>query len=83
MTRQELMPVKGKYTAILVLSFLLGIIWGVLSIRPYMDMTKAINENNLSEAWDNAHQIKNYCLIGVGVNLMLLVFAPLFLTSIS
>ena len=67
------MPSKGLYTFLLVLGFLLGLIWGALSISPYQNMKKAIDAGNSAEAWEHAGKIKRWILIGVAVNVVLIV----------
>lgn len=70
---QELqeMPKKGLYLALVILGFVLGIIWGALSIGPYRAMSAAIEADDAEEAWANASKIKRYILIGVVVNVVL------------
>lgn len=65
------MPSKGAYLALVILGFLLGILWGLLAIFPYYNMTKAINTGNTAEAWNNAKTIRLILLIGVGCNILL------------
>ena len=66
------MPSTGTYTALLVLGFVLGIIWGALSISPYQKMKAAIAAGDSATAWENAGKIKKYILIGVIVNVIIL-----------
>ena len=69
----EGMPSKGAYTALLILGFICGILWGILSISPYSKMSKAIDAGNAAEAWENAKKVKILCLIGVAINVVMIM----------
>ena len=71
----EGMPNKGAYTALLILGFICGILWGILSISPYSKMSKAIEAGEAATAWENAKKVKIFCLIGVAINVLMLMFS--------
>lgn len=67
------MPSKGLYIFLLILGFLLGLLWGALSVSPFANMSKAIEAGNTEEAWTNANKIKKWVSIGVAVNVIFFV----------
>ena len=69
----ENMPKKGTYTFLLVLGFLMGLIWGLLSLGPYKAMNAAVEAGNADEAWANAKKIKRFIIIGVVINVLILI----------
>ena len=68
------MPKKGVYTFWLVVGFLTGVLWGCLSISPFSKMNKAIQANDSYEAWNNAKKVRMFALIGIGVNVVIILF---------
>ncbi|MCR5565938.1 MAG: hypothetical protein K6F61_03740 [Clostridiales bacterium] len=69
------LPKKGLYTFWLVVGFVTGVLWGLLSLSPYSKMNKAIKDNDPYEAWPNAKKVRMFALIGIGVNVLFLLFS--------
>ena len=67
------MPVQGFYLALVILGFVLGIIWGVVSIFPYRNMKAAINSGDVELAQINAKTIKSYVFIGFVMNVLVFI----------
>ena len=67
------MPNKGTYLALVIVGFVLGIIWGAISISPYMNLGKCIEAGDVDGAWENANKIKKYVLIGLAVNVVVII----------
>ncbi len=67
------MPKKGTYTALLVVGFICGILWGILSISPYQKLKVAIENGDVEEAQANAKKIRIFVIIGVVVNALVLI----------
>ncbi len=67
------MPNQKLYLVFVILGFLLGIIWGALSVGHYTKLKAAIAADDATEAWANASAIKRYLIIGVIVNVILVV----------
>jgi hypothetical protein len=67
---QRQMPSQGTYLVLVILGFILGIIWGALSVSPYSKMKQAIAVGDVDGAWENANKIKKWVLIGVAVNVV-------------
>ncbi|MBR0463508.1 MAG: hypothetical protein IJJ23_03890 [Clostridia bacterium] len=70
---EEKMPSKGVYTALLVLGFLCGIIWGALSVTPYKNMKAAIEHGDVAGANADAKKIRTFVIIGVVVNALVII----------
>ena len=64
------MPNKTVYLILVILGFILGIIWGALSLSPYNKMKVAINNGDVITAKANAKKITMFVLIGVAVNVL-------------
>ena len=69
------MPSVGLHTFLLVLGFACGVLWGALSIRPYKGMKRCIQDGDSFGAWDYAKKVKMFAFIGVGVNILFLLFS--------
>jgi len=67
------MPKKGLYACMMVIGFLCGILWGVLSVGYYKKMTTAITNGNTEEAWANARKIRNVTIVGVIVAVLVII----------
>ena len=67
------MPSKGGHLALVILGFVLGVLWGVLAIFPYRNMTAAINSGDVETAQANAKKIRIYVIIGVVLNVLVLL----------
>ena len=65
------MPSKGGYLALVILGFLLGIIWGILSIGPYQRLKAAVDADDYYTAQENAGKIKRLIIIGIIVNILI------------
>ena len=72
---QEPMPKKGLYVFWMVVGFLTGALWGLLSISPMSKMNKAIAAGDSYEAWRNAKKIRMFALIGIGVNVLFIIIS--------
>ena len=70
---QQEMPSKGFHLFLLILGFLLGVIWGILSIGPSRAMTEAIAAGDAETAWINAKKIRKWVLIGLVVNVLVVI----------
>ena len=69
----ENMPNKGTYTFLLVVGFLCGILWGVLSLSPYNKMKAAIDAGDVDEANSNAKKVRTFVIIGVVINVLIII----------
>ena len=67
------MPNAGLYLFLLIVGFLCGILWGLLSLGPYKRMKAAIEANDSVEAKKNANKILIFAIIGVVLNVMVLI----------
>ena len=67
------MPNMNLYLTLVILGFVLGVIWGALSISPYNRMKQAVAANNAAEAQNCAKKIKTIFIIGVVVNVLVLI----------
>ncbi len=67
------MPNVNLYFILVILGFVLGIIWGALSISPYNRMKQAVAMNNYSEAQSCAKKIRTFALIGLAVNIIVFI----------
>lgn len=67
------MPSQGKYLALVIVGFLMGILWGVLSIFPYRNMKAAIASGDVLTAQENAKKIRIFVIIGVVLNVLFLI----------
>ncbi|MBR0373440.1 MAG: hypothetical protein IJH91_02795 [Mogibacterium sp.] len=65
-------PSKGLYLGLTIFGFLCGILWGILSIGPYRNMSAAIEAGDAPLAQAYAKKIRTYVIIGVIVNVILL-----------
>ena len=72
------MPNKTTYTIWLVVGFLMGILWGVLAVFPFMKMRKAIDANDLIEAWVNADKVQGFVIVGMVISFIAAVFRMLY-----
>lgn len=64
------MPNKTTYLFLVILGFLMGIIWGALSISPYNKLKTAVDNNDAVVAAENAKKIRTYVIIGVVFNVL-------------
>ena len=62
------MPKVSTYRVLLILGFLLGIIWGALSYKPYKNLKAAVEAGDVNEAQANAKKIRIFVIIGIVVN---------------
>ncbi len=69
----EEMPKKGLYLTMLILSILLGVLWGLLSIGPYTKMNQAITAGDSETAWANAKKIRTFFWIAVAINVVFIL----------
>ena len=67
------MPKKGLYLTLMVFGFLLGVIWGALSVSHYREMNAAIARNDSVSAWEHAKKIRIFFWIGLVINVLLLI----------
>ena len=65
------MPNKGSYLAMLIVSFVLGILWGILSLSPYNKMKAAIDAGDAEAAWANAKKVKTFFWIAIAINVVI------------
>ena len=68
-----MMPSKNGYLALVIIGFILGVLWGALSIGPYNDMKQAIEVGNVDEARKNAKKIRTFFIIGLVVNVLIVL----------
>ncbi len=71
----EGMPSKGLHLFFVIAGFMMGALWGALSISPYVRMKNAIEAGDYSEAQANAKKVKMFFFIGLGVNALFVIFA--------
>ena len=64
------MPKKGNYIALIVVGFLCGILWGVISLTQYKPMMAAIEASDAETAWAKAKVIKIVTIIGIIFNIL-------------
>ena len=69
------MPSKAKYRVMLVVSFFLGVLWGILAYSPYKKMSETIDTGDAETAWTNAKKVSKFFWIGIGVNVVLLILS--------
>ncbi len=69
------MPNKGGHTAMLIIGFILGILWGVLMISPYSKMKAAIEAGDAETAWAKSKTVKTIFWIGVAVNVLFIIIS--------
>ncbi len=67
------MPNASGYLVMVILGFLLGIIWGALSIGHYNKMKEAIAMNDSVSANSHAKKIRTFFIIGLVVNILLII----------
>ena len=67
------MPNKTVYLVLMIVGFLCGILWGLLSIGPYNKMKAAIDANDSVTAKKNAKKILIFVIIGVVLNALLFI----------
>ena len=67
------MPSQGGYLALVILGFLLGILWGALSIAPYNKMKAAIANGDAETAQANAKKIRTFVIVGLVINVLLVI----------
>ena len=70
---EKKMPSQGGYLALVILGFVLGILWGALSISPYRKMKAAINSGDVETAQANAKKIRTYVIIGIVLNVLIFI----------
>ena len=70
---EKKMPSQGGYLALVILGFVLGIIWGALSVSPYTKMKAAINNGDAETAQANAKKIRIYVIIGIVINVLIFI----------
>lgn len=64
------MPNKGLYIFFIVLGFLCGLLWGIISLTQYSPMSAAITAGDYDTAWAKAKVIKIVTFVGLGINLV-------------
>ena len=67
------MPSQGLYLLLVILGFVMGIIWGALSVSPYGKMKAAIAEGDAEAAQSYAKKIRLFVIIGVVVNVLIFI----------
>ena len=67
------MPNKGSHLAMLIVSFILGILWGLLALSPYNKMKAAIEAGDAETAWANAKKVKIFFWISIAVNVVFII----------
>lgn len=67
------MPSEGLYLFLVIVGFLCGCLWGILSISPYNKMKAAIAAGDAATAQQNAKTIRIFVIIGVVVNVLVLI----------
>lgn len=68
------MPSKGGHLAMVIFGFMLGALWGGLSIAPYVRMKNAIEAGDEYTARENAKKVKIIFFIGLAVNVLFILF---------
>ena len=67
------MPKLGTYKVLLVIGFICGILWGVLSLSPYNKMKAAIEADDAATAQSCAKKIRIFVIIGVIINVLVII----------
>ena len=78
---EEKMPSVGLHTFLMVLGFMCGALWGILSIAPLTRMKRAIEEGDSYTARENARKIRIFAIIGVVLNVVVILFQIMALNS--
>ncbi|WP_295155609.1 hypothetical protein [uncultured Ruminococcus sp.] len=66
------MPNVNTYLILVIVGFVLGVIWGCLSIGPYNKLKQAVSFNDYDGAMRNAKKIKTVTIIGAAFNVLFL-----------
>ena len=67
------MPSRGKYIAIFVINWCMGILWGLLSLGAFITMNKAINAGDVEQAQKSAKKVQTIFIIGLIVTIVICV----------
>ena len=67
------MPSKGKYLALFIINFVMGVLWGLLSINGFVRLNNGINSGNVELAQSGAKKIKTMFIVGLIVNIVIIV----------
>ena len=67
------MPSKSTYLVLVIVGFLFGILWGLLSLSPYNKLKVAVDNGDVEEATANAKKIRIFVIIGVVLNILVLI----------
>ena len=67
------MPSKSTYLVLVIVGFLFGILWGLLSLSPYNKLKVAVDNGDVEEANANAKKIRIFVIIGVVLNILVLI----------
>ena len=70
---EKKMPNQSIYLVLVIVGFVLGLIWGALSISPYNKMKAAIQSGDVATAQANAKKIRIFVIIGVVLNVLLFI----------
>ena len=71
--QEKKMPSQGTYLALVIVGFLLGIIWGAISIPQYKNLKLAISSGDVETAQACAKKIRTYIIIGLVVNVLIYI----------
>ena len=78
MENMEKMPEKGFYLFLVIFGFVIGILWGALSISPYNKLKAAVDSGDYETANANAKKIRTYVIIGVVINAVVIVVRKMY-----
>ena len=68
--QEKKMPSKGGYLALVIFGFLIGVLWGALSISPYLKMKEAVDNGDAETAQANAKKIRIFVIVGLVLNVI-------------
>ena len=77
------MPSKGAHIALTIVAWMMGPLWGVLSLIQVIGMNKAINSGDAVEAQAKAKKVKLFAFIGIGVNVLFLIIYVVFIIGLA
>ena len=67
------MPNKTTYLILVIIGFVAGILWGILSISPYTKLKAAVDAGDVETAQANAKKIRIFVIIGIVINVLAII----------
>ena len=69
------MPRKGSHLAMLIVSFVLGVLWGLLGLGPFKRMNAAVAAGDAETAWANAKKVELFFWIAIVLNVIFILIS--------